>query len=582
MEEDLKEGKHEIKGKVSKKRKVLVFLTVLNILLVGFAIFWYFELRPWTIFEVAEAAGYENEDEWSDFYVRKQIRNPGFSLDMEGREITVRGKITGIRSIQITLGPLTYYELDDFEHIHLIEWKKARYSIGDIMEKRVYFERSNYNEQYNIYSPQLDFPVLDAAPSMETAQRSSSYGNGVILLANQSQSNDLVKISVKIPNVDGYPLEFLHCSLKSGTESHMFEMHDASRGYMDNPIIDSISSLSNKLGKNQLICFTDANQNNLFDDGDYFSFNVSKPKSDSAILTYLFTLNGGTYSSTDWIVWGSYYIIMTNRGILSSLYTIVGENYIPTFLTSNVSFEYANMGNTTIIVELEQVIGKSPKISEAICQYYTERSSLYYGAFADGNKISQDGIVVEFSDKNNNSFIDKGDRFLIQGLEKHTDCRFKLFSGSIGFGTLVLSIDCITGIGIRTGSLPLVQFGDPSPINSTVTGTFKIEIEKIYGNPGLDLLDEHPHKWFMIRITKDGQEVLTPINLTLGLNLKSTEINISFIDFDENNFINAGDYFICQSDGTGEQQLIFDYVKENYSNEDELDIIFSQSISWTI
>jgi hypothetical protein len=534
MKEDAKEGEDNKKEKSSRKRKVLVFLIVLNILLVGFVVFWYFELKPWTIWDVSEAAGLESEDEWAELYGNPQIRNPGFSSDLEGKEITVSGRVTDIRSIQTTLGPLTYYELDDFEFIHLIEWKEARYSIGNVMEKRVRFEQSHYNQQYNVYSPQLDFPVMDTAPTIEATKRSTNYNNGMILLVNQSESRD------------GIPLELIQCTLKEGTEGHMFEMNDAFRGYRDNSIIGSITSLSNKTGINDNLHFIDANQNDLFDDGDHFTINVSKPKTNSAILTYLFTLEDRIQTLGSRMIEASYYLVMTKKGVFSALSTITGEDYLPTFSTTNTNYQYMGTDNVTMTIDIEEVIGKAPQISKIYCYIYDGGNNVYIGDVDDEPFIVQTGIEMEYFDNNDNSLIDVDDRVIISNMRNNTDYELTLYSGTVSHGKKFLKIKGITGIGVGMENIPYVHFGDPVPINPPDTGSVRIGIQKIYGYCGMNLSAEYRFNWFMVRASKDHQD------------------------------------FLCQTNQAGEYTLNLDYVDHELFSELGFEIVYSRSASWTV
>jgi hypothetical protein len=582
MKEDAKEGEDNKKEKSSRKRKVLVFLIVLNILLVGFVVFWYFELKPWTIWDVSEAAGLESEDEWAELYGNPQIRNPGFSSDLEGKEITVSGRVTDIRSIQTTLGPLTYYELDDFEFIHLIEWKEARYSIGNVMEKRVRFEQSHYNQQYNVYSPQLDFPVMDTAPTIEATKRSTNYNNGMILLVNQSESRGPVKIFVKIPHGDGIPLELIQCTLKEGTEGHMFEMNDAFRGYRDNSIIGSITSLSNKTGINDNLHFIDANQNDLFDDGDHFTINVSKPKTNSAILTYLFTLEDRIQTLGSRMIEASYYLVMTKKGVFSALSTITGEDYLPTFSTTNTNYQYMGTDNVTMTIDIEEVIGKAPQISKIYCYIYDGGNNVYIGDVDDEPFIVQTGIEMEYFDNNDNSLIDVDDRVIISNMRNNTDYELTLYSGTVSHGKKFLKIKGITGIGVGMENIPYVHFGDPVPINPPDTGSVRIGIQKIYGYCGMNLSAEYRFNWFMVRASKDHQEVLSPTRLIPEFDEELAELNITFIDSDNNDYLNPGDYFLCQTNQAGEYTLNLDYVDHELFSELGFEIVYSRSASWTV
>ena len=78
---------------------------------------------------------------------------------------------------------------------------------------------------------------------------------------------------------------------------------------------------------------------------------------------------------------------------------------------------------------------------------------------------------------------------------------------------------------------------------------------------------------------KDGQEILTPINLTSNFMEEQGGINITLVDNDNNDFMNSGDYFVCHVDDSGEYQLILDYVEQDRWD-DEYEVVYSQSVSW--
>jgi hypothetical protein len=507
------------------------------------------------------------------------IRNPGFSHDMAGREITVKGRVTGVTSYTTTLGPLTSYELDDYELLHVIEWDYPRYETGDELEKKIHFEWSQWNDQHNVFSPQLDFPAMLTAPAMEIVTHSVSYVMGLLLLANQTHPDGPVKVSVFLPWEDGFPLELINCSLKAGTESFAVEYIDISGGYRDNPEIDFIPSLVDTTGQNDTVHFSDANQNGLFDTGDYFTFNLTKPEADSAILTYCLSINGGMGRNENAIVAGVSYIIMTNKGHLSYLSSL-GDDTISLFhMTANVSYEYDNGDDVSTIIEMVNVARETAALSDATCGFYYKDEVILSGPLTDGEVINEQGIRVIFMDINDNGLLDVGDSFSIHGFENRTEYKFFVLSELSGIRFITLR--WITGIGIITGIFPLIYNKDPSLIGAPETRTYKIEIEKMYGIPGVTLKGEIPGNWFVVRAEKDGQEIFHPMNLTSNFAEEHGGINITFIDTDNNDFINSGDHFICHADYAGEYQLVLDYVEQD-RGDDEYEIIYSQSVSWTV
>jgi len=137
-----------------------------------------------------------------------------------------------------------------------------------------------------------------------------------------------------------------------------------------------------------------------------------------------------------------------------------------------------------------------------------------------------------------------------------------------------------TGIGTNTGNFPVIVFRGQNITDNDQNATFIIEIERMYGFPGLNLSEDF-YRWFHIRLEKDGQEILTATNLTLDFNITSDEFNLTFLDVDANEFINSGDVFHFKGN-LGSYTLILDYVQEEWEGDEELRILHSQSFSFTI
>ncbi len=569
------EVKTKKNDKGSKKKKIIVFLIVINIILVGLVVVWYLYIRPWSIRDVAKAAGFKIEEDIEE----PSELNPGYSHDLAGKDKTIRGRITNISSYMTTLGPLTYYELDDFIYIRIIEWNYLKYKIGDEIEKKVNFEWSQWNEQKNVYSPQLDYPAIGIAPAIEVVMRSISYVQGLILIANQTSSEGPVNVSVNLPWDGGFPLELINCTLKAGTHSFAMEYMDVSGGYKDNPTIDSIPSLFNDTGSNDIISFSDANQNRLFDDGDHFTFNLTRPKADSAILTYLFSINDGLSYNEYKPVSGVCYIIMTNKGALRYVSTINDGGIVSTHLTAKILSEYETSEGIGTIIEIDNVIGETPNISDTLVYIPGDFIFFESASLIEGEIFNESGITIFFSDTNDNWLLDNGDRFTIEGLENNT--RHELYILWQLNGERIAILEWITGIGPISGNLPIIEYNEPILIEALDNNTYRIEINTIYGIPGLNLVDEEREEWFMIQMGLNGEELFPHSNITLNFTENIGGFNITFVDNDNNNFINSNDYFICQVNNLGEYNLTLDYVTQDRWD-DEYQIIFSRSVSWTV
>ncbi|UCG70593.1 MAG: hypothetical protein JSV09_06130, partial [Thermoplasmata archaeon] len=133
MAKGIEEGKITDKKRITRKKKLLAILIAIIIIQVSVISIWYFYFRPWTIRDVAKATNVDFPEEYYGplFLFEETRRNPGFSRDLAGKDKIVKGQVTNITSYDTTIGPLTYIELDDFEHIHLIEWDYPRYEVGD-------------------------------------------------------------------------------------------------------------------------------------------------------------------------------------------------------------------------------------------------------------------------------------------------------------------------------------------------------------------------------------------------------------------------------------------------------------------
>jgi hypothetical protein len=579
MDDEKEEGraeeeKSDEKEKISKKKKIAVVVSVINIILVSLLIVWFFNFRAWSIEEVAEAGGFEaleGANTWSD---DPAILNPGWPSDMEGREITVKGRITDIEATMTTLGPLTRYELDDFKLLHIIEWDYPRYEIGDELEKKIRFERSHTNDRYNVYSPQLDFPVFSYLPAIATVTESVSYVVGLILIANQTEADREVRIYVYSPWGESFPLDIINCTLKKGTESFVHEYLDQSMGYRDKPILDEIPNLENMEGINKIIRFNDANENGLFDDEDYFTLNLTKPKEDSAALTYYLSINGGINTGSDEArpIGGSCYIVMTNKGILRHESVLVGNSGPHPKFTFQIE-ESENAGNATVTIEITRVIGIPPKISNASCNlvFYDYISSTSF-PLLNGEIYNDNGIAINFNDKNNNNFVDKGDQFTISIFDYQDELRF----GAWDIGSIIEYTWSPKSEGIENPVRPYIHFKGPTQIDPPQNNTYTINIENLYHAESVYLgEDEGRFRWYVLRMQRNGEEIIASQNLTSDYNVTLSDFKISFIDNDTNDFVNAGDYFQYQTNTTGEYQLILDYVEGDR-------LLSFQPVSWTI
>jgi len=384
-----KEGNVKSERKGLKKWKIAAIIIIIILLQTSFVGIWYIHLRPWTIREVAEASDLNLEGEREDFYNPHGTRvNPSFSRDLVGQEKTVKGIVTDITTYMTPIGPLTYYELDDFRVIHIIEWNMPRYKVGNEIEKKVSFEWNRWNQDRIVCSPQLDFPSPKGGYLIQQdIDYVSRQQQGMILTANQTGADGEINVSVTLPRGEGFPLALFNCSLRRGRFGSGADYSDAcGRSYRENPIVDSIPSLTNDSGANSTIHFTDANQNGLLDDGDYFVLNVARPEGDNDLLTYLFSINHEGWGYRECVSSGECFIVMTNRGLFTHLSCLTDKYNIPPYLiTGVIDEEETPVGITTRII-IKHVINEPPLLTDSYCGLYPHVSMLY---LSDGEMYHQ-------------------------------------------------------------------------------------------------------------------------------------------------------------------------------------------------
>lgn len=597
MQKDAEEEVNQDNDKISKKKKLFALLIIINILLVSFIVLWYFYLRPWSIRDVAASANVEINEDADLFGGGMDAENPGFSHDLAGKSKIVKGQVTYVSSFMTTLGPITYYEMDDFSQIRLIDWDYPKYDIGDEIEKEVHFEWSHWNNVRNVYSPQLDFPALGYAPNIGEVMYRVSFISGLILDLNITSSVNKVKLEVYTPKGEGFPLDLFRCSLIAGERCWSNDYLDAGRGsfivegseHEDIKIMDSMDTISNITGENNVITFSDANGNGLLDNKDYFIFNLSVPESDSAVLTYVFSINGAPNSHQRTVLGGLAYIVMTNKGPLRYLSSITEEPNLRAFLIPRIKSEQLTQNGISTTIEIGHVNEPAMDFSNLYWMIIDNGRgfTMGYEQLINGSFISGFGITVGFTDNNHNGLLDEGDIFEVSGLENLAEYDLKVCIGIIDEGLVsveysIMEIHWQTGIGAFTGYFPVIDYGDPILSEHQNNTTCEIRIERMFGIPGVNLTDIPRTYWIMTRLVKDTQEILSASNLTFDFEMDLSEVNISFYDIDKNNYINSDDSFICQILETGEYTLILDYVENETDVENGYEIIYSQSVSWTI
>jgi hypothetical protein len=260
-----------------KSRIQMVAAVVIVVVLISAAFgAYYVFFRHWTIMDVAKAVIDDPTP-----------AAPGFKHSLAGKSIVVEGRVTNITTRSTTAGIFTQIELDHCPYVPLVEWGIPDYSIGNRIEKRVSFEWSNCNEERHVYSPQLAFPNLWSAPSVEVVMRAVNWvSDGAYLETSWIEGRD-IRVDVTYVR-DPILLSEVNCTLKAGRHSWAAEYMDTLGNYPYNNATDRMASLLDRSGVNGSIRFFDNDTDLYLDEGDYFLLrNLTLPATESGMNTYL-------------------------------------------------------------------------------------------------------------------------------------------------------------------------------------------------------------------------------------------------------------------------------------------------------
>ncbi|MCK4443084.1 MAG: hypothetical protein KAW09_00970, partial [Thermoplasmata archaeon] len=280
MDAEVEEGgipEEEIKEPADKdprlNRKIMAVVVVIVVVIASFGI-WYFLLRPIPISDLGK--------EIVDWY-----EPPYFNPDLAGKSFTVGGEITGfLRVNSTTFGPMAFVELDDYRDLNLVVWGKRDIKIGDYIVRDVRFEWGQYNDEEGVFSPQLNFPVLENEFHLYYQAIAYSTFGGLYLIPRDDPSSSSTVVATLPIWTDSFPLSLFNASLRKVTDR---SWHVYTRGYE----IDYMETLEQQTGNNGTFDFIDANSNGLLDESDYFRLNLSRPLEDSSVFTYQLLVNGG-------------------------------------------------------------------------------------------------------------------------------------------------------------------------------------------------------------------------------------------------------------------------------------------------
>ncbi|UCD91725.1 MAG: hypothetical protein JSV43_05640 [Methanobacteriota archaeon] len=531
----------EKERRLSKKTMVIVISLLL--IFSGFGV-WYFYLRPWSIVELSDK-------------ISGPPGEPGFEPYLAGKTVTIQGRVTEVGTNSTTLGPITFIELDNFNLVRLVEWNPPSCKVGDIITRSVRFEWSYYNEVRRVMSPDLDFPAIQTAMGISVVLESVGCIQGICLLPRDDQFSNATVIEVFLLSGDAFPLGLFNATLMKGVRGMKIEYIAAGGQYIGdaNPEIDFIESIEDGIGEKGELRFVDANSNGLLDDEDYFEVNLERPSEENSIYTYMLMINRAENQGLN-LLGGMAYIVTINRGTLRFLATPTSISYP---FTSGLRMEQISETDTPLGITTEILIsetwGPPLQIQDSNCYLWSDSDTICYVPLREGLVVSNGDFSINFTDVNNDDIVDSGDLFTITGLENHTNYRFAvtMYEGHIS------TIRWITGVGVQTALLPVIEWNDPVAVDYPLNLTFKMVIGRMYGVPGVLLgdLDER----MVVDVKRDGLPILSSANLTRDFNITLPTVNISFEDADGNGFVNTGDFFICKASGPAEFEISLGYMK---------------------
>ncbi|TET90892.1 MAG: hypothetical protein E3J35_04445 [Methanomassiliicoccales archaeon] len=559
LNEELEEAE-ETEGPTKKRhvsrKKVLAVAISLIIISASIGV-WFAFLRPWTIREIGEKVV-----DWTEA--------PYFDPSLAGRTVVVSGEVTHVIFFSTSLGPLTVFDLDDYGQIPLVEWKEPTVAIGDLISRQVRFLRGTYNEESVISSPQLFFPVVGNA-LVAYVGMSSSCIRGICLAERDDLFSDDTIIEVFLRDHEGFPLRLFNASLRKGVISGWDDYMDAVDGFPENPELDYLDSLEDSVGPQGRLVFVDSNSNGLLDDRDIFRVNLSRPSGDVSVLTYLLQINGSPRKGMG-ILRGASYIVMTSKGVFRIFSAPESESF--PFWEGRIrilSETYTLPGVSTEIV-VSDIWGWQVSIQEGGCAMWYHSFSLECSELADGEVASSNGISITFLDTNQDGYLNEDDMFVLAGLTNHTNFSFAV---AVHNGSWIV-VSWISGVGVYSGTLPVINWSPPLVLDSPINRTFMLRIERMYGLPGVYLGESYGR--MVVDVKRNGSLILMSANLTQGFNYTLPNLNITFEDADGNGYANTGDFFLCTSSGPADYEIILGYVNDRHEEYNQP--LISWPVSW--
>lgn len=557
MSDDLEDGgipEEEIKEPSDREprlnKKIMVIVVVIVVVLASFSI-WYFLLRPIPIRDLGEEIV-----DWYD--------PPYFNPDLAGKSFTVGGEITGfLRVNSTTFGPMVFVELDDYRDLSLVVWGKRDIKIGDYIVRDVHFEWGHYNDEEGVFSPQLNFPVLENEFYLYYQSLAYSQFGGLYLIPRDDPSSNATIVATLPVWAESFPLSLFNASLRklTGRSWHVYTLSYE---------IDYMETLEQQTGNNGTLAFIDANSDGLLDRNDYFRLNLSRPLEDSSVFTYQLLVNGGVLGAG--VLEGEAHIVMTKRGTLGFLDLTVPEETDVTWAGMKILSQIVTSGGVTVSIEVKNMWGDLP-LEDAECELWSVSLALDCLTLDNGEVISEMGINVTFLDEDSNGMVSEGDVFEIEGLTNLANYSFRVKKND----NRLSGISWQAGLGATTANVPIIEWFESEILDFPVNRKYKLQIDRMYGMPGVFLGGDYQR--MVVDIKKDGLSVLSFENLTVDFNQSVDGLNVTFEDADDNGYLNSGDYFIAVSTSSAGFELILGYVNTSKYRDHEQPLI-SWSVSW--
>ena len=314
----------------------------------------------------------------------------------------------------------------------------------------------------------------------------------------------------------------------------------------------------------------DANSNGLLDSWDFFQVNLSRPSDDNSALTYYMRINDGVEGYG--VLEGECYITMTNRGVFGLILLPAPESIV-SVAEMRINSETVTPAGVSTELVISSMLDTPFEIQKGSCRLWDGGNGLDCTSLSEGEVAAEGNISINFSDVNQDGYLDIGDSFIISGLTNAAEYSFSIREDERELAYLKWT----AGLGVFSGQLPIIEWEEPQPLDSPTNRAFKLQIGRMYGVPAVLLGDLKER--MVVDVLMNGQSVLSYTNLTSDFNYTSPSTSITFEDSDSNGYVNSGDSFICNATVSADFELMVTYVDYVGSPRRE-QILISWSISW--